>query len=146
MHANTRQQQPDSFSVTHTHMASSICSGVLLHKIYTPQDMQDPEMMREAQKMMQSPEFQAYMKKMQETPQFQQTIQRTQTLMKDPEKLKEMEDQVKKAVEQGTKELEQLEKQIAAKNGTEIEKVPAAAAATTDEEEDDLKVPNINLC
>eukprot|EP00977_Amphora_coffeiformis_P029941 scaffold43636_cov199-Amphora_coffeaeformis.AAC.1 len=64
---------------------------------------QDPEMMREAQKMMQDPAFQAYMKQMMAAPQFQQAIQKTKQDMQDPEKLKEMEEKAKQAIQEGSK-------------------------------------------
>lgn len=94
--------------------------------------------MREAQKMMQSPEFQQQMKKMAEHPSFKQAMTQTQTLMKDPKKVKEIEAQMKKAVQDGEKALEDAQK----KSGDEGEK---EAAAPKEEESDELEVPNLNI-
>lgn len=93
--------------------------------------------MREAQKMMQSPEFQQQMKKMAEHPSFKQAMTQTQTLMKDPKKVKEIENQMKKAVQDGEKALEEAQK----KKGDEGEK----EAAPKEEESDELEVPNLNI-
>ena len=65
----------------------------------------DPEMMREAQKLMQSPEFQAQMKTMAETPGFKKSIQKTQDIMKDPKKLEEVQGKMDVALKKGNEEL-----------------------------------------
>jgi hypothetical protein len=101
-------------------------------------------MMREAQKMMQSPEFQAHMKKMTENPNFQKAMQGTKELMKDPNKVAEMEAKVKAALADGEKKLAELEaaakKEVGAAEGGEGEKKPAA-----EDESDELEVPNLNI-
>jgi len=74
------------------------------------QDLQDPEMMKEAQKMMNSPEFQAQMKTMAQNPQFKQAMTQTKDLMSDPEKAKAYEAKMKEALEKGTEELEEYKK------------------------------------
>jgi cobalamin biosynthesis protein CobT len=73
-------------------------------------DMQDPEMMREAQQMMQDPAFQAQMKKMMGSNGFQKAMTKTKKEMQDPEKVKDMEKKAKQAIEEGNEELEKLEK------------------------------------
>ena len=55
-------------------------------------------MMREAQKMMQDPQFQDYMRQMMAAPQFQTAMKQTQDAMKDPEKVKEMEETIRRGV------------------------------------------------
>jgi hypothetical protein len=100
-------------------------------------------MMREAQKMMQSPEFQAHMKKMTENPNFQKAMQGTKELMKDPNKVAEMEAKVKAALADGEKKLAELEaarKKAEETEGGEGETKPAAV-----EESDELEVPNLNI-
>mmetsp|Transcript_13942 Transcript_13942/g.21266 ORF Transcript_13942/g.21266 Transcript_13942/m.21266 type:complete len:113 (+) Transcript_13942:134-472(+) len=100
------------------------------------QDLQDPEMMKEAQKMMNSPEFQAQMKKMAENPQFKQAMKQTQDLMSDPEKAKAYEAKMKEALEQGSKQLEEYNKKVAETEGNDGK--PAA-------EDDVPDVPNLNI-
>mmetsp|Transcript_29208 Transcript_29208/g.35598 ORF Transcript_29208/g.35598 Transcript_29208/m.35598 type:complete len:115 (+) Transcript_29208:190-534(+) len=70
------------------------------------QDMQDPEMMAEANKMMQSPAFQAQMKSVMQNPAFTQAMSKTQEMMKDPQKVQEMTSKMEKAISQGKTELE----------------------------------------
>jgi alpha-galactosidase/6-phospho-beta-glucosidase family protein len=72
--------------------------------------LKDPEMMREAQKMMQDPSFQAYMKQLMEGQQMQQAITQTKQTLADPNKMKELEEKTMKAVAEGEKELGELEK------------------------------------
>ena len=71
---------------------------------------QDPEMMREAQKMMQDPAFQARMKQITENDQFKNSMENTKEMMKDKDKVKELEDSMKKRVEEGSKELDEFKK------------------------------------
>ena len=77
-------------------------------------DMQDPEMMREAQKMMQDPNFQAYMKQIMQSNAFQGAMKKTKESMEDPEKRKEMEEMVKQKLEAGEKELKKAEEDAGA--------------------------------
>eukprot|EP00549_Striatella_unipunctata_P003665 CAMPEP_0118697196 /NCGR_PEP_ID=MMETSP0800-20121206/14340_1 /TAXON_ID=210618 ORGANISM="Striatella unipunctata, Strain CCMP2910" /NCGR_SAMPLE_ID=MMETSP0800 /ASSEMBLY_ACC=CAM_ASM_000638 /LENGTH=113 /DNA_ID=CAMNT_0006596537 /DNA_START=41 /DNA_END=382 /DNA_ORIENTATION=- len=74
-------------------------------------DMQDPEMMREAQEMMNSPAFQAQMRQMTENPAFQKAIDKTKEMMSDPEKAKKMEEAMKTRITAGNNEIEQLRKE-----------------------------------
>ena len=101
-------------------------------------------MMREAQKMMQSPEFQAHMKRVTENPSFKKAMEGTKEMMKDPQKVAEMEAKVKAAVTEGEKQLSELEaaKKAAAdaaptEESTADEKAPA--------EDEVLDVPNLNI-
>ena len=77
-------------------------------------DMQDPEMMREAQKMMQDPAFQAYMKQIMQSNAFQGAMKKTKDSLEDPEKRKEMEEMVKQKLEAGEKELKKAEEDAGA--------------------------------
>ena len=70
-------------------------------------------MMREAQKMMKDPAFQERMKSVTDNPAFKTSMESTQEMMKDPEKVKELEESMKKRVEEGTKELEEFKKKSA---------------------------------
>ena len=65
-------------------------------------------MMREAQKLMKDPAFQAQCRKMMQGGAFQNAMQQTKQDMKDPEKVKAMEEKTKKAIEEGEKELAAL--------------------------------------
>ena len=56
--------------------------------------------MREAQKLMNDPQFQAQMKKMTESEGFKQHMKKSQDVMKDPEKLKELEEKMSKQLEE----------------------------------------------
>jgi anaerobic C4-dicarboxylate transporter len=47
----------------------------------------DPEMMREAQKMMNDPAFQERMKQITERPEFKESMSKTQEMMKDESKV-----------------------------------------------------------
>jgi hypothetical protein len=47
----------------------------------------DPDMMREAQKMMNDPAFQARMKQITERPEFKESMEKTQEMMKDENKV-----------------------------------------------------------
>ncbi|KAI2495368.1 hypothetical protein MHU86_19170 [Fragilaria crotonensis] len=131
-------QEPDySIATSNTHTEVNMSNNLMLAQLM--KDMQDPEMMREAQAMMQSPEFQAHMRKMTENPNFKKAMQGTQELMKDPNKVAEMEAKVKAALADGEKKLAELEaaRKAAAENGEDAK--PAV------EEEDDMEVPNLNI-
>jgi hypothetical protein len=96
-------------------------------------------MMREAQKMMADPNFQANMEKMMKGGGVQQAMQQTERDMKDPTKLKAMEEKAEKAISDGNKELEDLENLKAAKQaaapGEKGDANTAAAAAAPGEED-----------
>lgn len=70
-------------------------------------------MMREAQKMMADPAFQERMKQYTENEAFKASLAKTQEMLKDEAKVKELEETMKKRVEEGTKELEALRKELA---------------------------------
>lgn len=70
-------------------------------------------MMREAQKMMADPAFQERMKQYTENDAFKASMAKTQEMLKDETKVKELEETMKKRVEEGTKELEALRKEVA---------------------------------
>jgi hypothetical protein len=107
-------------------------------------------MMREAQKMMKDPAFQKYMNQMMAAPQFKTAMKSTKEALNDPEKVKELEEKAKAAIELGNQELEELK---AAKEGDDDEKKPAAVAkddakpaAEEEEEVDDMpEIPKLNL-
>ena len=80
-------------------------------------------MMREAQQMMADPAFQERMKSVTDNPQFKESMNKTQEMMKDKDKVKELEDSMKKRVEEGTKELEEFKKKSA-----ELEEAEKVAA------------------
>ena len=73
--------------------------------------MQDPEMMREAQRMMQDPQFQLQMQQMMQQQKMQQAIQATKQTIADPHKLKQLELKTKLALADGEKKLAALEKE-----------------------------------
>jgi hypothetical protein len=79
--------------------------------------------MREAQQMMADPAFQERMKSVTDNPQFKESMNKTQEMMKDKDKVKELEDSMKKRVEEGTKELEEFKKKSA-----ELEEAEKVAA------------------
>ena len=70
-------------------------------------------MMREAQKMMADPAFQERMKQYTENDAFKASMAKTQEMLKDETTVKELEETMKKRVEEGTKELEALRKEVA---------------------------------
>jgi hypothetical protein len=72
---------------------------------------QDPEMMREAQKMMNDPAFQAQVNKVTDTPAFKAHMQQQQEAWKDPEKVKEMEVMMQQKLKEGNKMLEETKKE-----------------------------------
>jgi hypothetical protein len=57
--------------------------------------------MREAQKMMQDPAFQAQMKTMTDNQEFKQHMEKSQEALNDPEKVKELEDQMQEKLKEG---------------------------------------------
>ncbi|KAL7531095.1 hypothetical protein ACHAXR_003840 [Thalassiosira sp. AJA248-18] len=70
-------------------------------------------MMREAQKMMNDPAFQERMKQVTENDAFKTSMEKTQEMMKDEDKVKELEETMKKRVEEGAKELDEFKKKSA---------------------------------
>ena len=105
-------------------------------------------MMREAQKLMQDPSFQAQMKQMTENPQFKEHMKKTQDVLKDPKKVKEMEDKMKAALEEGNKTLEEVEKQRKKLDGNDDK--PATddkqeATKKVDDEDDIPDIPSLNI-
>ena len=116
--------------------------------------------MREAQKMMNDPAFQAQMKKMTESEGFKQHMQKSQDMLNDPEKMKEIEAQMQERLKEGNKQLEKFkeqEKEFLAKEKEEKDKKDGGdndddgdkkqAAKKKDEEEvDDMPdIPSLNL-
>jgi predicted phage gp36 major capsid-like protein len=111
--------------------------------------------MREAQKMMKDPAFQAQMKKMTETKDFKEHMDASQVMMKDPEKVKEIEAKMQERLVEGNVMLEKFKEQE--KKHLEKEKEAGEedgdkkqAAAKDDEdtaaEVDDMPdVPSLNL-
>ena len=71
-------------------------------------------------------------------------MKQTQNLMKDPDNVKEMEQKMKVAVEDGAKKLEEAKK-VAAKMKCTVEEGADKKETSEEENEDDLKVPDINL-
>lgn len=63
--------------------------------------------------MMKDPAFQARMKTVTENEDFKQNMEKTQEMLKDEDKVKEMEESMKKRVEEGSKELEEFKKKSA---------------------------------
>jgi len=82
--------------------------------------------------MMQDPAFQAQMRKISQSAAFQQSMKKTQEFMKDPAKVKEMEDKMKKSLAEGQEQLDALQKEAAEKKKKEeaaqaVEDVPDIA-------------------
>ncbi|KAL3917925.1 MAG: hypothetical protein SGILL_004482 [Bacillariaceae sp.] len=127
----------------------------------------DPEIMREAQQMMNDPAFQAQMKKVTESQQFKQHMSQQQEMLKDPEKVKELEKKMQEKLKEGNSLLDQTMAEKAKleaekdggdskgdkKEGTKKEGDSAEedgdkkqSAKTEEEEEDDMPdIPNLNL-
>ena len=78
--------------------------------------------MREAQKMMKDPAFQERMKHVTENDQFKQSMEKTNEMMKDKDKVKELEESMKKRVEDGNKELDEFKKKSAELDEEEAKK------------------------
>lgn len=72
---------------------------------------QDPEMMREAQKMMEDPAFQSHMDKLMGQKGMKQALKKTKKQMSDPKKAAELEAKAKMAIAEGEKELDKLSEQ-----------------------------------
>lgn len=107
--------------------------------------------------MMNDPAFQAQMKKMTESQGFKKHMETSQEMMKDPEKLKEIEAKMNDRLKEGNEmlakykeqEKEHLEKEKAKKEGGEGEedgdKKVAAKEEETEEVEDMPDIPSLNL-
>jgi hypothetical protein len=110
--------------------------------------------MKEAQQMMNDPAFQAQMKKMSESQGFQQHMKASQDMLKDPEKVKELESKMQEKLEEGNKLLEKAKTEEATgeKGGEEAVEEAAegdkkeAAAVKKDDVEDEMPdIPSLNL-
>jgi hypothetical protein len=101
--------------------------------------LQDPEIMREAQKMMSDPAFQAQMKNMTENPAFQQHMKQSQDVLKDPKKVKELESKMQDRLKEGTELLEKAKKEQATDGENENDKKPGSSDDDKKEEKDDDK-------
>eukprot|EP00978_Attheya_sp_CCMP212_P010660 scaffold25925_cov59-Attheya_sp.AAC.7 len=75
--------------------------------------------------MMEDPDFQEKMKKMAESQHFQASMKKTQDMMNDPEKVKELEAKVAKSIEDGEEQLKITDAQSADAKATEKEDKPA---------------------
>jgi len=129
------ETKPFAATTTSTESASRFPYTPILTLFIT---LQDPEMMREAQKMMQDPAFQAQMKQMM-AGNLGQAMQQTKQAMQDPAKVKEMEEKAQAAITEGNKELERLEKE-------RQEKGDQKPTAKGDDDDDEVpKVPSLNL-
>ena len=69
------------------------------------QDMQDPEIMAEAQKMMNDPQFKAQMKKFEKSGEFKDSIKKTKDKMADPNLAAKMEAQMEYMLKKGQDDL-----------------------------------------
>lgn len=113
--------------------------------------IQDPEIMREAQKMMQDPAFQAQMKKMTESSGFKQHMTASQDMLKDPEKVKELEDKMQEKLKEGNDLLEKAKADRDAAEGTKKDDMKEEdgdkkEAKKKEEEVDDMPdIPSLNL-
>lgn len=108
-------------------------------------------MMREAQKLMNDPAFQTQMRQMMQSAGFQQAISQTQEAMQDPEKVKEMEEKAQKALEEGSKQLDEIERLRKEKKGNNDDKIEddkkddQKPVAMVDQQDDIPDMPSLNL-
>lgn len=108
--------------------------------------------MREAQKMMQDPAFKEQMKQMTANPGFKEHMEKTQAVLNDPEKVKEMEEKMQTSLKEGEIALAEAEA-ARKKNGGKIEDDDKKEAAKDDDkkeaakdDEDDIPdMPSLNL-
>ena len=106
--------------------------------------------MREAQKLMNDPAFQEQMKKMTAAPGFQAHMKKTQDMLKDPQKVKEMEKKMENALKEGNK---MLDKANAAKGNGDKDANDKGETGDDDEKqtpeteegEDMPDIPSLNL-
>ena len=108
--------------------------------------------MGEAQKMMNDPAFQAQMKKLTESQGFKQHMEASQEMMKDPEKMKEIEAKMQDRLKEGNEMLSKYKEQEKEKSKKENEegeedgdKKVAAKEEETEEGEDIPDIPSLNL-
>ena len=115
--------------------------------------------MAEAQKMMNDPKFQEQMKKVTESAGFKDHMKAQADAMKDPKKLKEMEEQMKKRVAEGNdqlgkyqemqkKKMAELKEKEGKSEGDDDDKKEAASEDDKKEEAagDDMPdIPNLSL-
>jgi hypothetical protein len=109
--------------------------------------------MREAQKMMQDPAFKEQMKQMTANPGFKEHMQKTQEVLSDPEKVKEMEAKMQESLKEGEIALAQAEA-ARKENGDKIEDGDKKEAvkdgddkkeAAKDDEDEIPDMPSLNL-
>lgn len=93
------------------HASSVTLINKFSSNLYTVITFQDPEMVREAQRMMQDPNFQLKMQQMMSQPHMQHAIQTTQQTISDPYKRKQLEIKTKLALADGEKKLAALQKE-----------------------------------
>jgi hypothetical protein len=105
--------------------------------------------MREAQKMMADPAFQAQMKKMTGQPGFKEHMAKSQEVLNDPEKVKELEAQMQDKLKEGNELLEKhkqkdIEEETEGGKGKEDDKKEAAKEEEDTEEVPDMTSLNLN--
>jgi hypothetical protein len=98
-----------------------------------PGNGQDPEMVREAQKMMMDPEFQNRMKVLMQHPAYQDAMRRSQEMMKDPKKVQALQKQIEKAMNEGKNPIDAAKSAIA---GSETNNEVAVGSGNEEEIED----------
>jgi len=114
--------------------------------------------MAEAQKMMKDPDFQAQMKKVTDSQGFKTHTKAQQEAMKDPKKMKEMEETMQKRLKEGNQMLEKGKEALEAKKkeeeGTDDDKKKVlnddedkkeAAVETQSDQEDIPDIPSLSL-
>lgn len=93
----------ESSSLYHVEFLKSLCLLTVIFRLFWCQ--QDPEMMKEAQKMMENPEFKKQMKKMAETKDFKENVKKSLDMMKDPTTAARLEAQMEHMVKVGGEQL-----------------------------------------
>ena len=109
--------------------------------------------MKEAQQMMNDPAFQAQMKNMMANPAFQQHMKASQDMLKDPKKVKEMEEKMQAKLKEGNELLEKAKEEQDKKEGDkkddgkkEGDEDKKEAAKEKVEDVDDMPdIPSLNL-
>ena len=109
--------------------------------------------MREAQKMMQDPAFQAQMKKMTQKPAFQAHMKQSQEMLKDPEKVKELEQKMQERLKEGNELLEKAKKSGVTNEGDDKHETEQVGGADTkkdakidDKDQDEMPdIPTLSL-
>jgi hypothetical protein len=108
--------------------------------------------MREAQKMMNDPAFKEQMKQMTANPGFKEHMQKTQEVLNDPKKVKEMEEKMQESLKEGEIALAKAEAERKAR-GDKIEDGDKKEAAKDDDKKEAAKddedeipdMPSLNL-